>query len=45
LGRGKEKERGKGWACWAESKERKKKSFSIFLKKTNTFKLNLNSGI
>jgi len=21
----KEKERGKGWACWAESKERKKK--------------------
>ena len=44
--KGKKKEREKGrWAGWAENKKRKKKWLCIFLKRTNTFKSNLNLGI
>ena len=45
-GKKRETEREKKcWAFWAENKERKKKWLCIFLKRTNTFKSNLNSGI
>ena len=46
VGKKRKREREKKcWAFWAENKERKKKWLCIFLKRTNTFKSNLNSGI